>query len=407
MNKIELATSDGNPVKLMKATYLKPVIKPHPLNGHHAFYIREESKLLPEQEKESGKVRVLTVLDLFAGAGGFTLGFLQEGFVPVFAVEIDKYAAATYEANFGPHCSNEDINNIKVFPPADVIIGGPPCQGFSNLGAHIPNDPRNQLWRHYVRAVAQVNPLVFVVENVPPLLNSEEGNELIRETRALGYRVEGRVLNAADYGAPQVRKRTIIIGSRVGPVIFPEQTHIDPKKRTGRPLHLCNWTTVRQAISDLPFEPTEYSLHFRRNPTQKSIKRYQHIPPGGNRWDLPLELMPDCWKRKTKGGTDLFGRLRWDEPSVTIRTEFFKPEKGRYLHPEANRPITHREAARLQCFPDEFIFNGSKVEIAKQIGNAVPVKLAHAIASTVRRMIYPEQLEGVTASECKTNGLKG
>jgi DNA (cytosine-5)-methyltransferase 1 len=100
--------------------------------------------------------------------------------------------------------------------------------------------------------------------------------------------------------------------------------------------------------------------------------------------------MPECWKRKTKGGTDLFGRLRWDEPSVTIRTEFFKPEKGRYLHPEAHRPITHREAARIQCFPDEFIFKGSKIAIAKQIGNAVPVKLAYAIAQAVKQMIYAD-----------------
>lgn len=390
----------------MKSTLTQLTIKPRPLNGHHAFYVREGRKLPPKQEKENGKVRVLTVLDLFAGAGGFTLGFVQAGLVPVFAVEIDKHAAATYEANFGPHCSTDDINNLKIFPSADVIIGGPPCQGFSNLGAHIPDDPRNQLWRHYVRAVAQVNPLVFVVENVPPLLNSEEGQELIRETRALGYQVEGRILNAADYGAPQVRKRTIIIGSRIGKVIFPEQTHVDPKKRDLHAAHLYNWTTVRQVISDLPFKPTEYSLHFGRNPTPKSIERYRHIPPGGNRWNLPPDLMPDCWKRKTEGGTDLFGRLRWDEPSVTIRTEFFKPEKGRYLHPEADRPITHREAARLQCFPDEFVFKGSKIAIAKQIGNAVPIKLAHAIASAVRKMICPEQMEGVTANEFESNGFK-
>lgn len=167
-------------------------------NGHRAFYIRESHKLPPAKERATGKIRVLTVVDLFAGAGGFTLGFVQAGLVPIFAVEFDKDAATTYEANFGPHCSTEDINDVKTFPSADVIIGGPPCQGFSNLGAHIPNDPRNQLWRHYVRAVDQVRPLVFVVENVPPLLNSEESQELMRETRALGYQVEGRILNSAD-----------------------------------------------------------------------------------------------------------------------------------------------------------------------------------------------------------------
>ncbi len=371
----------------MKTIAKKKPATSYSLNGHRAFYLREENTVSVEKAREKGRVRVLTVVDLFAGAGGFTLGFVQAGFVPVFAVEFDKAAAETYEANFGPHCVSKDINDIKEFPAADIIIGGPPCQGFSNLGSHIANDPRNQLWRHYVRAVEQTHPRVFVVENVPPLLNSEEGQELIRETRALGYEVEGRILIAANYGAPQIRKRTIIIGSRVGPVIFPEQTNINPDKRDLQTRHLPDWINVRHAIGDLPFEPTGYSLHIGRNPTPKSIKRYKHIPPGGNRWDLPRDLMPECWKKKLKGGTDLFGRLRWDEPSVTIRTEFFKPEKGRYLHPEANRPITHREAARIQCFPDDFTFRGSKTAIAKQIGNAVPVKFAYAIAQAVKRML--------------------
>lgn len=342
----------------------------------------------PAAPRKRRKVRVLTMLDLFCGAGGFTKGFTQAGIIPVFAVEIDRHASATYSENFGPHCFSEDVNKVKVFPQADVIIGGPPCQGFSNLGAHIEDDPRNQLWKHYVRAVKDANPLVFVVENVPPLLKSEEGRQIISRTRKLGYQVEGRVLNSADYGVPQVRKRTIIIGSRIGPVKFPEQTHVDPKKRDEKTKHLPAWTTVRDAIGDLPFEPTNENLHLGRNPTAKSMKRYRHVPAGGNRWNLPLRLMPECWKRKTKGGTDLFGRMEWDKPSVTIRTEFFKPEKGRYLHPEAHRPITHREAARIQGFPDDFVFTGSKIEIAKQIGNAVPVKFAHAIAKAVLEMIY-------------------
>jgi DNA (cytosine-5)-methyltransferase 1 len=229
-----------------------------------------------------------------------------------------------------------------------------------------------------------------VVENVPPLLNSEEGRELISQAQSLGYEVEGRVLNSADYGVAQIRKRTIIIGSRVGPVRFPAQTHIDPRKKDEKTKHLLNWTTVRHAIGDLPLETTNTSLHLGRNPTPLSRERYPHIPPGGNRWNLPLRLMPECWKKKIKGGTDLFGRLQWDEPCVTIRTEFFKPEKGRYLHPEAHRPITHREAARIQGFPDDFIFKGSKIEIARQIGNAVPVKFAQAIARVVLEMIFYE-----------------
>jgi DNA (cytosine-5)-methyltransferase 1 len=326
--------------------------------------------------------------DLFSGAGGFTLGFVEAGrFTPIFANDNDSDSAATYRKNFGDHCITKDVNDILTFPKSDVIIGGPPCQGFSNLGTHLPDDPRNQLWRHYVRAVEAVRPKVFVVENVPPLLKSEEGQELIRETIALGYKVEGRILNAADYGAFQVRKRTIIIGSRVSPVIFPDPTHVNPEKRNGHAHQLPSWRTVREAIGDLPRIPTGENLHIGRNPTPKSLERYRHIPPGGNRWDLPVELMPACWIKKTKGGTDLFGRLWWERPSVTIRTEFFKPEKGRYLHPEEDRPITHREAARLQGFPDEFQFVGSKISIAKQIGNAVPVQLGTAIARAAIDML--------------------
>ena len=159
------------------------------------------------------------------------------------------------------------------------------------------------------------------------------------------------------------------------------------------------WRTVRDAIYDLPppegtgirSEEAPLDLHFGRVPTEMSRKRYEAIPKEGmNRFDLQArapELTPKCWIRKTTGGTDLFGRLWWDKPAFTIRTEFFKPEKGRYLHPEQHRPITHREAARLQSFPDDFKFRGSKIEIAKQIGNAVPPLLAAAVAGCVSELL--------------------
>jgi DNA (cytosine-5)-methyltransferase 1 len=139
--------------------------------------------------------------------------------------------------------------------------------------------------------------------------------------------------------------------------------------------------------------PTEESLHWGRNPKPSSIERYKAVPPGGNRFDLARnrpDLLPACWANKPTGTTDVFGRLWWDRPSFTIRTEFFKPEKGRFLHPEAHRPITHREAARLQTFDDDFIFEGSRIEIARQIGNAVPPKLAAAIAGAVLAMLAQE-----------------
>ena len=182
----------------------------------------------------------------------------------------------------------------------------------------------------------------------------------------------------------------------------PRKTHVKPSRSEGQEILSFNheeylpkasfWKTVKDAIGDLPSPvgteirdvPPPLNLHFGRNPTELSKKRYRAIPHEGmNRFDLQRnapELTPNCWLKKKSGGTDLFGRLWWDRPSVTIRTEFFKPEKGRYLHPEQHRPITHREAARFQSFPDKFEFKGSKVEIAKQIGNAVPPLLAARVA---------------------------
>lgn len=328
-----------------------------------------------------------TVLELFAGCGGMALGFKRAGFRTALAVEWDAAACATLRRNVTERVAQCAIQEIEEFPQVDVIAGGPPCQGFSNLGERVPNDPRNQLWRQYMRSVEQVRPKAFVIENVPPLLNSQEFAEICRMARALGYGIEGRVLNAADYGTPQTRKRAIVIGVLGGKPSFPSPTHVNPKLRNLMTRNLPDWRTVRDVIGDLPREPDEINWHIGRNPTPMSLNRYRCIPPGGNRWDLPVELMPGCWKRKTKGGTDLFGRLWWDRPSVTIRTEFYKPEKGRYLHPEAHRPITHREAARLQGFPDDFDFQGKRIEVGVQIGNAVPPPLAEAIARHMATLI--------------------
>jgi DNA (cytosine-5)-methyltransferase 1 len=337
------------------------------------------------------------LLDLFAGAGGMTLGFTWAGFDPIFAVEIDPAAARTYEANFGAHVWSGPIQDVETFPEATVVIGGPPCQGFSPLGRD--RDPAsrallNRLWREYVRALQQSQPLVFVIENVPEFIRSEQfvafQKTCRRDPFLRQYQVEYRLLNAVDYGVPQRRRRGIVIGSRIGQPIWPSPTHGDDL------LTPNSITTVRDAIGDLPLEPTGEDLHIGRNPRPESIDRYRAVPEGGNRFDLARnrpDLLPDCWRRKKSGTTDVFGRLWWDRPAFTIRTEFFKPEKGRYLHPEANRPITHREAARLQSFPDDFAFTGSKIQIAKQIGNAVPPRLAHAIAAEVQGLIVAHEAD--------------
>lgn len=335
-----------------------------------------------------------TVLELFAGCGGMALGFQRAGFRTQLCVEWDAAACATIRANITDRVAQCAIQDIDRFPRADVVAGGPPCQGFSNLGDRVPFDPRNQLWRHFVRAVADAEPKAFVLENVPPLLKSQEYVELCGLMKELGYSVEGKILNAADYGVPQTRRRAIVIGVRGDLPSFPAPTHIDPRKRDLLSVGLLPWVTVREALAGLPMTPSEANWHIGRNPTPRSLERYRHVPPGGNRWDLPPRLTPDCWKRKTKGGTDLFGRLWWDRPAVTIRCEFYKPEKGRYLHPEADRPITHREAARLQGFGDDFDFQGKRIEVGIQIGNAVPPGLAHAIAAHLKLNLFSRQRRG-------------
>ncbi|MGC9196489.1 MAG: DNA cytosine methyltransferase [Syntrophobacteraceae bacterium] len=359
------------------------------------------------------------LIDLFSGAGGMTLGFTEFSghlFEPVWANDSNVYAARTYNANFGNHCLIGDIvallhdTSVKI-PPADIVVGGPPCQGFSLLNKLRTNDPRKQLWRPFIEVLARSGATVFLMENVPQLIGSAEHRMILEAAWQLGFQTASARLCAADYGVPQIRWRAFIIGSKVSdPNIFfpPKRTHFQPENEHRRTFaekeipFICApkpYKTVRNAIADLdPPQGTEmrdvpppYDLHFGRTPTPKSLRRYMAIPEEGmNRFDLQErapELTPDCWIRKTSGGSDLFGRLWWDKPSVTIRTEFFKPEKGRYLHPAQHRPITHREAARIQSFPDEFRFLGSKIEIARQIGNAVPPRLAARFADSVYALL--------------------
>ncbi|MEA3364022.1 MAG: DNA cytosine methyltransferase, partial [Candidatus Hydrogenedentes bacterium] len=248
-----------------------------------------------------------------------------------------------------------------------------------------------------------------VMENVPQVLGSFEHGEIVGTAQAMGFKVWSGVLGAADYGVPQTRRRAFIFGCKhfdPAQVLPPRKTNFDPSKGyaqtsyleadgNGYLPHAQRWVTVRDAIADLPApegtnirrQPPPLDLHFGRSPTPLSVARYKAIPKEGmNRFDLQKrapELTPGCWIRKKSGGTDLFGRLWWNKPAFTIRTEFFKPEKGRYLHPSQHRPLTHREAARLQSFPDQFIFKGSKIEIARQIGNAVPPRLAARLADVV------------------------
>lgn len=334
-----------------------------------------------------------TLMDLFAGCGGMTCGFHDtDRFESTRAVEFDAYASATYSANFpGVEVLAVPIEAVNSFPKADVVIGGPPCQGFSALNRNLVGFERRGLWRHYLRALEQSEACAFVMENVPDLLRSDEYTEFTKRAEKLGYTVEGRVLNAADYGVPQRRRRAIVVGTLGFAFAWPEATHADPESL---PLGRKPWRTFREAVEGLPLKPNGEAWHVGRNPRPTSVRRYKAVPrDGGNRFQMQRnldrndlhDLVPACWRNKPTGTTDVFGRLWWDRPALTIRTEFYKPEKGRYLHPSAHRAITIREAARCMGFEDNFMLplDQPMVEIAKQIGNAVPPPLAEALAAAL------------------------
>ncbi len=360
-----------------------------------------------------GGVSRLALVDLFAGCGGMTRGFEDSGeFRSVFAVELDRDAAATYAANFGDHVACGRIEDVAAFPAADVVIGGPPCQGFSPLNREAVGFERRGLWRQYLRALEAIEPRAFVMENVPELLRSAEYAEFRRRAEALGFRVEGDVLNAADFGVPQRRRRAIVIGLR-GPdaatTPWPTPTHADPStlvRDTPTSVEGVGegrraWVTFRKAVEGLPLRADGRRWHRPRRPRPESVRRYKAVPrDGGDRFAMQRnldraglgDLVPRCWREKPTGTTDVFGRLWWDRPALTIRTEFYKPEKGRYLHPSAHRPITVREAARLMSFPDDFLLPEDQAmsSVARQVGNAVPPLLARRVAEALAASLRGE-----------------
>lgn len=344
----------------------------------------------------------IRVLDLFAGAGGLSAGLhaASDRFKTVRAVEMDLAAAASYEATFGKGLTyagpiQEWLKEEDVPSDIDIIVGGPPCQGFSTLGKQDAEDDRNSLWEQYATTIVRAQPKYFIVENVAAFAKSRQFGDFLEAVKLDGplknYDFQFKVLNAADFGAPQARKRAVLIGHRrdlefpgFPPVLTEDRLTV--QDAIGHVSHVPNGIDL-PANRAFEFHGKQFSgwftseeLHLGRKYSQLSLDRFGWIPENGNRFDIPESLLPLCWKKHKSGSADVMGRLNWRKPSVTIRTEFFKPEKGRYLHPVADRAITHYEAALLQGFPAEHKFVGSKTAIARQIGNAVPIPLGKAIA---------------------------
>lgn len=318
---------------------------------------------------------------------------------------MDLEAAASYAENFGDVVYAGGIERWlqeEDVPEVDVVVGGPPCQGFSPLGKQDVNDVRNLLWRQYAETIQRAKPKAFLMENVPAFLKSSQYSVFSGAFDSEGplseYRFLARVLNSADFGAAQVRKRVVVFGLHkdFGQPTFPAPTILTAprtvreafegiKPFTGERDLPPRHTLFRGRVLSGAFKSSE--LHIGREYTPLSQARFRAIPYGGARFDLPDDLLAPCWRKHTSGSGDVMGRLVWEKPSVTIRTEFFKPEKGRYLHPTQHRAITHFEAARIQGFPDDYRFVGSKTSIARQIGNAVPIPLGSALGTHLANVL--------------------
>jgi DNA (cytosine-5)-methyltransferase 1 len=336
-------------------------------------------------------------VDLFSGAGGISLGLEMAGFNILLAFDINKCAVRTYNYNLGSACVVEDARNLKgedIFKKIKLrkgdlplLAGGPPCQGFSSQkkGAHL-GDPRNHLILEYIRFVNEITPRFFLLENVG-MFGKKRGNKYLKELEELAdYQVYPHFYNSADYGLAQTRVRFIIVGRRKDQVV-----EFKVPKPVGK------WVTVSEVIGDLPEPPMDYSdhpnypNHSRARVSKLNIKRFSFVPQGGGWQDIPHELRLECHKKvNTQSGgawSDVYGRLRGDGQCPTITGGFDSFTRGRYGHPEQNRPITLREGARLQGFPDSFVFLGNRGDVKTQIGNAVPPPLAKAIGLEIKRCL--------------------
>lgn len=355
-------------------------------------------------------------VDLFCGAGGLSLGLRWAGFDIVYAVDSDRNSIRTYCSNLGTHAHEIEISLenyqeiaaeiLEKNGPVDLVAGGPPCQGFSIQRRGPAHDLRNDFLVVYILAALELNPNIIVFENVPTIFGSR-GRSQISYIDALlsesSYTLHKTVLQAADYGVPQLRRRAIGVAIR-NDSLYTEFTFCKPQ------LEQEDYNTVLDAIGEMPAPPDDYtphpfySNHQRRRITEINLKRLSYVPEGGGRLDIPDEYRLDCHKNGANHRhLDVYGRMNWRQPAPTITAMFDNFTRGRFAHPNQNRNITNREGARLQSFPDAFVFHGDQKSIARQIGNAVPPLLAKALGySLIEYLIkQPTNLKGNRSStEC-------
>lgn len=344
--------------------------------------------------------------ELFSGGGGLALGLRKAGVRPVVAVELDEYAADVFAENHPDvlllrrdvrYVTGEELRSASSTGRIDVLAACPPCQGFSTLTTKYHRcDSRNFLVAEVGRITRELEPLALMLENVPglagrgrPILDS-----LIATLEEGGYVVNWTVLQVADYGVPQMRRRFVLLAGRGFSIPMPAPTHAQNGRRG-----LPSWRTLRDALT-LAASPVRVdeaaalggfggaNWHVVRKLGDKNLERLRHAIPGKGRAALPEHLRPECHQGRDDGFTNTYGRMEWDQPSSTITAGCLSPSKGRFGHPEELRTISLREAALLQTFPSSYKFVGDKIDAAcSVVGNALPCLFAEAIASRVAMTI--------------------
>ncbi len=346
---------------------------------------------------------VLTAIDLFCGAGGLTFGLKRAGFNVVAGIELNPEIAKTYKANHPTtkllirdvrEISGKEILESTGLKEIDLVSGCPPCQGFSKLtDKYRKKDPRNDLVLEMARLIEEMAPKMVMMENVPGLATRGKPllDEFVERLESLGYLVNKGVLQLADYGVPQSRRRLVLLAGNGFYIPLPKQTHCykGDRKRSLKP-----WLTLADVIKNMEKPvtlseakkrgtPHKFNWHVVRDLKEISIERLKALKAGSSRSSLPTELRPRCHVKSNKGFTNVYGRLSWEKTPPTITSGCTSPCMGRFGHPEELRTISIREAALIQTFPRHYKFDTEYMDTACDlVGNALPCLFARKVAAT-------------------------
>jgi len=346
-------------------------------------------------------------VDFYCGAGGLTLGLKRAGFNVIAGVELRSEIADTYRANHPEvrifiddirNLSGKDFVELSSSGRIDLVAGCPPCQGFSKLtDKYRRHDPRNDLVLEMARLIEEIKPTMVMMENVAGIVTRGKTilDEFIRRLEILGYVVNCDVLQLADYGIPQSRRRFVLLAGKEFKIPFPPRTHSNDNNTDLKP-----WLKLSDVIKDMEPAvtiseakmkggPHKFNWHVVRDVSELSKKRYAVLKPGRSRFDLPDELRPKCHRGDNSGFRNVYGRISWDQTPPTITTGFATPCKGRFGHPEEIRTLSVREASRIQTFPDSYVFKTNNLDVATDlVGNALPPEFVKIVSRTCIDRFY-------------------